>query len=139
MRVKLIGSLAAIALSGPLTGGQAAAKPAPEWPRLGVETSMIFPDRNVRLADPDGDDGLWLMDRQRRWYYVRFAQPCTGLSSAGSIGYYMRGPSHLRRTSSILVNGNKCPIVSLVTAAKPLPRKERELARQAATEGSPTP
>jgi hypothetical protein len=135
MRVVSIGMLL-LALG---LAGAAAAKPAPEWPRLGVETSLIFPDRTVRIADPDGDDGLWLMDRQQRWYYAKFAEPCEGLSSVGSIGYYMRGPSHLRRTSSILVDGRKCRIESLVTAAKPLPRKEREIARQAAAEGTQTP
>jgi hypothetical protein len=134
MRIVSFGMLLGLGL-----GGAALAKRAPEWPKLGVETSLIFPDRTVRIADPDGDAGLWLMDRQQRWYYAKFPEPCEGLTSVGSIGYYMRGPSHLRRTSSILVDGRKCRIESLVTAAKPLPRKEREIVRQAAAEGTQTP
>ncbi len=134
MRTIAIGVLLGLGLAD-----TAAARPAPEWPKLGVETSLVFPDRTVRLFEPDGDTGLWLMDRQRRWYYLTLAEPCAGLSSAGSIGYHMRGPSHLRRSSLILVDDEKCLVTSMVTAARPLPRNEREIARQAAAEGTQTP
>lgn len=130
----LIAVLASATLALPLQ-----AKPAREWPKLGVETSLVFPDRTVRLFEPDGDTGLWLMDRQRRWYYLTLAAPCEGLSTTGSIGYHMRGPSHLRRSSMILVDDQKCLVTSMVTAAKPLPRDERDMARQSAAEGTKTP
>ncbi len=138
MRKLLIALPLAIGLSG-----LAAAKPAPTWPQLGVETSIVFPDRTLYNFEPDDDRGVWLEDRQRRWYYASFIGPCQGLNFVHTIGYEMRGSSHLRRSSMILVDDQKCQIDSLVTAEKPLPRKEREKARQtaaaAADQEAPSP
>lgn len=104
------------------------AKPHPlhTWPDLGVETQIVFPTQGaIRNFEPDGNDGLWLEDRQRRWYYAEIAGDCQELNFAQAIGFDTRGALWLDRFSAILVNGERCLISSLMTAEKPLPRKER--------------
>ncbi len=96
------------------------------WPELGVEAKIVFPNRGaIRNFEADGNDGLWLEDRQRRWYYAEIAGGCQELNFAQAIGFDTRGSPRFDRFSAIIVDGERCPISSLVTSQKPLPRKER--------------
>ena len=96
------------------------------WPELGVETKINFPNLvSIRNFEADGNDGIWLEDRQRRWYYADVIGACQELNFAQAIGFDTRGSATLDKFSSIIVRGERCPIASLVTASKPLPRKER--------------
>lgn len=96
------------------------------WPELGIEAQIVFPNQGaIRNFEPDGNDGLWLEDRQRRWYYAEIAGGCQELNFAQAIGFDTRGSPRFDKFSAIIVAGERCPISSLVTAEKPLPRKER--------------
>ncbi|MFN3618918.1 DUF6491 family protein [Sphingorhabdus sp.] len=116
--------LAAAAVSVPAF----ATKPAAfGWPELGIETRINFPYQGtIRNFEADGNDGIWLEDRQRRWYYADVIGTCQDLTFAQAIGFDTRGSSTLDRFSSIIVRGERCPLASLVTSSKPLPRKERQ-------------
>jgi Family of unknown function (DUF6491) len=122
--------LAAAALAAPAS----AKKPTPHvWPELGVETQIVFPNYGaIRNFEADGNDGLWLEDRQRRWYYAEIIGGCLDLNFAQAIGFDTRGSPTFDKFSTIIVRGERCPLVSLVTAEKPLPRKERLKLRKAA-------
>lgn len=111
-----------------------AKNPTPHvWPELGVETRIIFPNYGaIRNFEPDGNDGIWLEDRQRRWYYGEIAGSCPDLNFAQSIGFDTRGAPNFDKFSSIIVRGDKCQLTTLVTSEKPLPRKEREKLRKSA-------
>lgn len=110
-----------------------AAKPMPHvWPELGVETQIVFASREIRNFEADGQDGVWLEDRQRRWYYADLQGDCQGLNFVQGIGFDTNGSSNFDKFSSIVVEGWHCPVTSLVTAEKPLPRREREKLRKAA-------
>lgn len=115
--------LAAAAAISPV----AAKKPAERlWPELGIETRINFPNNGaIRNFEADGSDGIWLEDRQRRWYYADFVGSCQEMNFAHAIGFDTRGSSSLDRFSTIIVSGERCSIASLVTASKPLSRKER--------------
>jgi hypothetical protein len=103
------------------------------WPELGVEGSIVFPDRTIRNFEADGDKGIWIEDQQRRWYYGSFIGPCQDLNFAQGIGFDTQGLSRFDRFSRIIVRGDICQLNSLVTAEKPLSRKERKrLAKEAA-------
>lgn len=130
MKNAIFMTLAAAALAAPLH----AKKPEPHsWPELGVETSIAFPNYGaIRNFEADGNDGVWLEDRQRRWYYAELQGGCQELNFAQAIGFDTRGSATFDKFSSILVRGDRCPVVSLVTAEKPLPRKERLKQRKAA-------
>lgn len=121
--------LAAVTLAAPLQ----AKKPAPHmWPELGVETRIMFPHHSaIRNFETDGNDGIWLEDRQRRWYFAELLGGCNDLDFANAIGFDTGGVSYFDKFSSIIVRGQKCQLVSLLTAEKPLPRKERLKQRRA--------
>ncbi len=101
------------------------------WPELGVEARIVFPNQGaIRNFEPDGNEGIWLEDRQRRWYYAELLGGCQGLNFAQAIGFDTRGSASFDKFSNIIVRGERCAIASLVTANKPLPRKERQKLRE---------
>jgi Family of unknown function (DUF6491) len=122
--------IAAATLVAPLH----AEKPAPHvWPELGVEAKIVFPNYGaIRNFEADGNDGVWFEDLQRRWYYAELFGPCHDLDFANAIGFDTRSAPHFDRFSTIIVRGQKCQLMSLLTAEKPLPRKERLKKRKAA-------
>ena len=120
------------ALIALLAAGTAVAKPAPVWPQLGVEARIPFPNFGaIRNYETDNDDGIWIEDQQRRWYYGKFMGPCQGVQFAQAIGFDTRGSAQFDKFSKIVVDGDVCMFESFVTAEKPLPRKEREKLRKA--------
>lgn len=126
--------LAAASVASPV----AAKGPADRlWPELGVESRISFPNNGaIRNFEADGSDGIWLEDRQRRWYYADFIGNCQELNFAQAIGFDTRGLSSLDRFSTVIVHGTRCPIASLVTANKPMPRKERQRIHKATVAAS---
>lgn len=121
--------IAAATLVAPLH----AKKPVPYvWPELGVEAKIVFPNYGaIRNFEADGNDGIWFEDRQRRWYYAELFGPCHDLDFANAIGFDTGGTPQFDKFSSIIVRGQKCQLMSLLTAEKPLPRKERLKQRRA--------
>ncbi|WP_246156077.1 DUF6491 family protein [Sphingorhabdus profundilacus] len=130
MKSFFIIALAAATLAAPVE----AKRPEPYvWPELGVESKIIFPHHDaIRNFEADGSDGVWLEDRQRRWYYAELMGGCHDLDFAQAIGFDTGGSPHFDKFSSIIVRGQKCPLISLQTSEKPLPRKERLKLRNAA-------
>lgn len=114
-----------------------AKKPGPHvWPELGLEARINFPNQGaIRNFEADGNEGIWLEDRQRRWYYAELLGGCQELNFAQAIGFDTRGSATFDKFSTIIVAGDKCQVVSLVTANKPLPRKERQRLRKQALAG----
>ncbi|MEP7349254.1 MAG: DUF6491 family protein [Sphingorhabdus sp.] len=113
-----------------------ARKPEPHiWPELGVEAQIVFPNHGaIRNFEADGNDGIWLEDQQRRWYYAEMFGPCQGLNFAQRIGFDTNGSANFDKFSSIIVDRQNCRLTSLVTAEKPLPLKERVNLRNEARE-----
>lgn len=125
--------LFALALS--LVALSVAAKPTVHvWPELGVDASIVFPNYGaIRNFEADGNDGIWIEDQQRRWYYGEIMGGCQGLNFATGIGFDAGGSSRFDKFSKIIVDGDTCHLSSFVTSEKPLSRKERKrLAKEAA-------
>jgi hypothetical protein len=136
---KIVSAILVIATSMGATYfvGDAQAKNAREpyvWPEVGVETrlyvgSNILGARGhnslIRNFEPDGDRGVWIEDHKRRWYYAEILGTCTELNFAQAIGFENRGSAYFDKFTRIFVRGDSCAIASFVTAAAPLPRKER--------------
>ena len=132
MKQKLALSLAALLL--PLSAA-AADEPAKETRQIGVEASIAFPAYStVRNFEADGDDGIWIEDQRRDWYYATLTGYCPDLDFVQSIGIDTRGTSRLDKFGAIIVNGQRCAFTSFVTAEKPLPRKLRLKAAEATKE-----
>ena len=124
-----------LALALGLAVSSASAKPAVHsWPELGVDASIAFPNYGaIRNFEADGNDGIWIEDQQRRWYYGEIMGGCQGLNFANGIGFDAGGSSRFDKFSKIIVDGDSCRLTSFVTSDKPLSRKERKrLAKEAA-------
>lgn len=78
----------------------------------------------VRNFRPVSDDVVYLQDRQRNWYRARLVGPCFNIRSALRIGVDTRPGGTLDNTSNFIVDGQRCPIESLVRSEEP-PRRER--------------
>jgi hypothetical protein len=118
-----------------LAASTAIAKPAVHvWPELGVDASISFPNYGaIRNFEADGNDGIWIEDQQRRWYYGEILGGCQGLNFATGIGFDAGGSARFDKFSRIIVDGDICQLSSFVTAEKPPSRKERKrLAKEAA-------
>jgi Family of unknown function (DUF6491) len=96
----------------------AAAGPAPEQ----VSIPFVNHTRAIRTFEAVDDNMLYLQDRRNRWYRAELGGSCFGLSWANAIGYDTRGRLTLGRGDSILVERQRCMIVSL-TASDPPPRR----------------
>ena len=102
----------------------AAASPAPaRAPEVGIPFATHA--RSIRNFEAPSDDVLYLEDRQRRWYRAEIGGPCFGLKWAQAIGYDTRGRLSLDQGSHILVDGNRCPIVSITRSEGPLRRMKK--------------
>ena len=101
----------AAALAAPAT-----AAPAPP----AGQASIPFANhaRAIRDFEAPSDDFVYLQDRQRRWYRADVG-PCFGLKWADRIGYDTRGGISLDSFGAILVEGRRCPIVSLTQSEGP--------------------
>ena len=101
----------------------------PVWPadKLGKETSIPFVGTiGLYNFDARDDQGVYLQDQQRRWYYARINGVCTGLPYADRIAVDTRfGGSQLDRTGTLLVGGRRCAIDSLTASNGPPPRAKK--------------
>jgi hypothetical protein len=117
--VKYLLLLLAAAAAGPTL----AAPPAAE--RAEASIPFVGQPRSIRSFRAVGDDLLYLQDRRGRWYRAELGGPCIGLSWANVIGYDTRGSLSLARGNSVLVEGQRCMIVSLTRSEAP-PRKRKQ-------------
>ena len=90
-----------------------------------VSIPFVSQPRAIRSFKAPSDDVVYLKDRQGRWYRAEVGGPCIGLRWANVIGYDTRGSLSLARGGAILVDGQRCLIVSL-TRSDPPPRKRRK-------------
>lgn len=93
-------------------------------PPAGKEASIPFIRLNgIRDFEADGDDAVYLQDRARKWYRASLVGPCSGLPFATRIAVDTRfGGNSLDRTGTLLVDGEKCRLLDLVTSGPP-PKK----------------
>jgi hypothetical protein len=82
--------------------------------------------RSIRNFEAPSDEILYLEDRQRRWYRAEIGGPCFGLKWAHAIGYDTRGRLSLDQGSHILVDGNRCLIVSITRSEGPARKAKKK-------------
>lgn len=94
-----------------------------ETPVKREEASIPFANHRhaIRNFEAPSDELVYLQDRQKRWYRADVGH-CFGLKWAHAIGYDTRGGINLDSFGAILVDGQRCPIVSLTRSDGP-PRK----------------
>jgi Family of unknown function (DUF6491) len=115
-----------IAATALFAAAQAASADPKPWPEYGVEAHIPFANSvGIRNFEPNGDRGIWIEDQHQRWYYASIIGPCVDLDHATVVGFDARGTGSLDKFGAVVVDGDVCRFDSLVTAEKPLPRKER--------------
>jgi len=110
-----IAALLALALAGALQAGEAARPKAEEAsiPFLNMASS-------IREWQADREEGVWVMDARRQWYYAKLMAPCHGLDFAVRLGFQTRGTSTLDKFGYVIVPGeDRCPIQSFVKSDPP--------------------
>jgi hypothetical protein len=115
---KIVLALLAAAVAAP-----SLAAPAATAPIEAREASIPFVNlRGIRDFRPDGRDAVYLQDRARNWYRAELAGPCYALPWANAIGVDTRGGNSLDRFGTLIVEGERCPVLSLIRSEAP-PRK----------------
>ncbi len=108
-----------------IAAAAAPALAAPEPEREEASIPFVNHSRAIRTFEAPSDDLVYLQDRQSRWYRAEIGGPCIGLSWANAVGYDTRGSLSLARGGSILVDNQRCQIVSL-TRSEPPPRRRHK-------------
>jgi len=75
--------------------------------------------RSIRTFHPVGEDVVYLQDQQRSWYRADLTGPCFNIGTAVRIGLDTRPGDTIDNTSSFIVDGERCPIHSLVRSGPP--------------------
>lgn len=115
MKPLLIALVALAGLSGP---GLAAPEPRPPEARI-----PFVSFRTIRTYRPVSDTEVYLQDAHRNWYLATLAPGCFEIRSTIGIGVDTRFGDTLDNSSSFIVRGQRCPILSLVRSGPPPPRR----------------
>jgi hypothetical protein len=102
-----------------------AAPPTEASPLRAEEARIPFAQfGRIRTFRTAGEDVIYLQDQSRRWYRATLNGPCIGIERAISIGVDQRYSSTFDNSSVLIVEGQRCSILSLVRSAEP-PRRPR--------------
>ena len=106
-----------------VVGAPAAAQPAAARAEVEARIPFLHIGR-VRTFRATDQDTVYIQAQRRQWYRVTTMGPCPNLPWARVIGVDTHGGSTLDRSSTLLVDGDRCPIQSVVRSGEP-PRRER--------------
>ncbi|WP_242124492.1 DUF6491 family protein [Sphingobium sp. Sx8-8] len=105
-------------LAAPLLIAGGALSAAPVQPK--AEASIPFINHGgVWNWQADGSRGLYVQDQHRHWYYATLMGNCYDLPFANAVGFETRGIDTLDRFGTVIVRGQRCPIVSFVQSDGP--------------------
>lgn len=90
------------------------------------ETEISYANRDGIVDwEAAGDDLLYVHALTGGWYRIRTMGRCSGLKTAVSLGFEASSLGQLDRHSAVVADGRRCPIVSVVRAEGPPPRKRK--------------
>ena len=116
-----LASAAALALGG-CASTSSTSKAAQPAGLQKEETSIPFVRMESSIHDwkANGQEGLWIQDGRRDWYYAKTLGPCFGLDWAVAIGIESKG-SQLDKYGTVIVPKEKsrCVLTSFVRSDAP--------------------
>jgi hypothetical protein len=90
------------------------------------ETEIPYADRDGIVEwEAAGDDVLYVHALTGGWYRIQTMGRCNRLRTATALGFQTSPMGQLDRHSSIIAGGHRCPIISVVRADGPPPKKKR--------------
>jgi len=109
-----------LALGAALSIGAASSKETPQP----TNASIAFANHGgINDWRANGDEGIWVQDSHRQWYYAKFMGTCFGLPFANSVGFATGPVGNLDRFSYVLVrDSGRCYFQSFERSAGPAPR-----------------
>lgn len=111
--------------AGAILAGTAGASPPADSAASAKETQIVFPARTIRNFRAEGRDVVYL-ETSGQWYRAALMGDCFNLPFANVIGFDTGGSSALDRFGQIVVEGDRCPIKSLVKSDAPPEKPERQ-------------
>lgn len=115
MRLVIPALLTAALLAG------CAASPGPSYSDLGSQASIPFADAgNIRDWKAVSNRVVYLQATNQQWYRADLMNSCFSLRGAEHIGVASDATGHLDRFGTLIVDGQRCQIASLVQAAPPV-------------------
>lgn len=112
-----------IVLAATWLGGAAFAGEPPAAP---AEVTIPFANKGgIRGWFVENDANLLLEDRQGQWYRARLLSPAYYLAYAEALRFATGPSGTLQKLDSVIVRGQKFPIVSL-TRIEPPPKAQRK-------------
>lgn len=99
---------------------------------IGVSNAREIPttaDASIAFANhggiydwrADGNQGMWIQDRHRQWYYAKFMGFCSGLPFANTVGFATGPGGDLDRWSYVRVrDSGRCYFQSFDRSSGPL-------------------
>ncbi len=89
----------------------------------GREASIRFADHGgIHDYKPVNDELLYVQSRDRSWYRVQLVGPCNGLNFALGIRFEPEPDGTFTRFSHVRVDGQRCPVHSVVAIPGKPPR-----------------
>lgn len=106
-----------------MTGGLQAAEQAvaaEQAQAAAKETSIPFVNMGgIRDWQAVDDSTLYVQDVRRNWYIAKLAMPSPDLTFATAIGFETKGVNQLDRFSSVVIGGQRYPLMSFVASGPP--------------------
>ena len=96
----------------------------PEGDHVAEQARIPLAGFRIRTFRTVGFDTVYFRVGRRDWYRADLVGQCLGLPNALRIGIDTYGSSTLDNTSSLIVDGESCRIISLVRSEPP-PRRRR--------------
>jgi hypothetical protein len=90
----------------------------------------------IRDWRADREQGLWVQDIHRQWYYAKFMGPCSGLNFAQTIAFHTEPSGRFDQFSSVFVpgpGGGRCTVQSFTLSGAPPSGKAKADADKAGT------
>ncbi len=114
-------------LLAPLLALGILAAPATALPQpQGEQASIAFANQGgIRDWQAGDRDTLYIQGRNRQWYEATLMAPSHDLRFAWAIGFDTGPADRLDRFSTVVIRGQRYPIVSLVKIEGPPPKRDR--------------
>lgn len=129
-RLKTLTTLTAIAMASASLPALAQGDAPARLPEASIP--FVNTGSSIREWQADGEQGLWVQDARKQWYYARMLVPCEGLDFAVRVGFQTRGIDTLDRFANVIVPGYaNCPIQSFTKSEAPPKRNEKGKGEQA--------
>ena len=115
--------LAALALTARAPSSRSA---SPDQAGSTPQVEIPFANFNIYDWAADGERGIYIETLDHHWYYAKLFGPCINLPFATRVGFVTEpGNGVFDRFSSIIVQGQQCPVESLTKSGAPAARYKR--------------